>query len=243
MWETLLKELSDNPTALAEAKKLQGNYNTLSSEVATLEGKLTEAITKRDKYKNFTKSVKGKLGFEEGEELSDEVLESKVSGLLTNAGQSATDKEKIAKLEIIKLEETINNLNNDLITAKNGNSKAVLDSKLELELYKTTQGVSAINPKANQMIIDELKSGATFEEGKIVFKGKDGTTVRKDGVALSLSQKLEDIKASEDYSFLFKADVNSGSGTQTGNTKGGNAGESDFAKQKRAQAAKLGIKL
>jgi len=242
MWENLLKLLSDNPTALAEAKKIQINFNSLSTEVSTLEGKLSEAISKRDKYKAFTKEVKGKLGIEEGEELNTATLDEKVTGLLANAGQSATDKEKIAKLEILKLEDTINSLNTDLTKAKAGNSQAVLDSKLELELYKTTSGVNAINPKAHSMIIDELKAGATFEEGKIVFKGTDGTTVRNEGVALTLGSKLEQIKASEDYSFLFKANVNSGSGTHTGN-EGGNNDVSEFTRKKLEQAAKLGIKL
>lgn len=243
MFKTLLELLKDNQEALAEAKKIQSNYDTLSSEVATLEAKLNEAITKRDKYKRFTKSVKNKLNIEEGEELNDDTLNTKFNSILDSKEKDISEKEKIYKLEIEKLEKEIEKSKEEAQQEVVRVNKNVLDSKLELELYKTTTGINAVNKKASQIIIDELKNGATFEDGKIVYKDKDGTTIRKNGVALTLSQKLEDIKSSEDYSFLFKSNASSGSGLNTGNNSNSNSNESEFTRRKREQAAKLGISI
>ena len=243
MFEALQKLLVENPGALAELSKIKGNYDSLSTEVSTLEGKLSEAITKKDKYKNFTKSVKGKLGIEEGEELTEDTLNSKIEVLKESLGATSGEKEKVLKLELLKLEEAVKTAKleaQDEVARVNG---SVLESKLELELYKTTSGVSAVNERAHKMIIDELKAGAVFEEGKIVFKGQDGTTVRQNGVAMTLNEKLEGIKSSEDMSFLFKSDAKSGSGTHTGDSGTGTEGMSQFAKDKIAKARAAGIDI
>jgi hypothetical protein len=243
MFGTLRSLLVGNDAALAELGNVEAAYNKVAGEITVIEGKLTDAITKRDKYKGFAKSVKDQLGIEEGEELSSETLSSKISVLTSSKDATIQEKERLFKLEMTKLEDVIKQKDEAIVNVSNDANTKALNTAIELELYKTTAGISAVNERAHAMIIQELKSGATIEDGVIVFKNADGTTNRTNGIPTTLAGKLEAIKTSEDMSFLFKASVNSGSGTQTTSGKTTMPGVSDFASKKIAEAKLKGINI
>lgn len=235
MFENLIKLLGDNSAAIAEVTKIQANYNSLSTEVETLESKLSDSIVKRDKYKTFVRSTKAKLGIAEGEDLNDETLTAKIANL------STVEVDEVSKLEVAKLEKSITDLTAGYEGKLKDASTNALNTQLEIELYKTTAGINSVNTTAQTMIINQLKEGATFEDGKIVYKANDGTTVRKDGIALTLSSKLDSIKNSEETKFLFKSEAKSGSGM--GKSGSGESNSlSPFAKTQRERAIKVGIK-
>jgi chromosome segregation ATPase len=234
--------VGDNKEALAEIGKIETNYNTLSQEVSTFEAKLNDIKQSRDKYKAKLAAFKKNLGFEEGEEISEEKISEKLGKVKGEVKQEASEVEKQLRAEIAQLEKTIEELKGTYETKIQEKDKTVLEKQIDLELYKTSSDLNTINKKAHEIVLKELKKGLSFEEGKLVYKNEDGTTLRKNGVAMSLKEKLEEIKSSEDYSFLFKSEAQSGSGLKTGNAatyrKTGSAGE-----RLRQIAAKKGITL
>lgn len=243
MFKTLKSLLSDNKEALAEIAKIENSVGSVAEEITILEGKLSEAISKRDKYKNFVKQVKDKFKIEEGKELNEDTLNSVLSNIDKSKNQKLSEVEEILKLDISKLEKEVEKKELEIESLKNQTQQTVLETKLDLELYKTTSGIEAVNKKANDIIIGELKNGATIEDGKIVFKESDGTTLRKNGIPMSLSDKLEEIRSSEDYSFLFKSSVNSGSGYQSTNSINTNSNMSEFTRRKLEQARAEGLDI
>jgi len=243
MFEQLKQLLAGSEAGLAEVLKLESNYNTLSGEVSKLEAKLNDAVSKRDKYKGFTKAVKTKLGIDENEELTEETVNEKLNVILSKKDVDLTEKERVLKLEIQKMEEAVKNKDIELKTSISSVEKEIFETKLELELYKSATTISAVNDVAYKIIVDELKKGASIEEGKILFKNEDGTTARINGVQMTLADKVNSIKADEKLGFLFKADIQSGSGVNTFKGSNKQNGISDFAQQKIEKAKQLGINL
>jgi len=246
MFTQLKKLLSENPDALAELAKVETNYTKLSTEVSSLEAKNTDLISSRDKYKSFTKTAKGTLGFEDGDELSEDVIKSKLDSLIEKAGVKTADADSVSKLEITKLEAILEAQKKDYESQiAELNTKSFKD-KLDLRLRSATGSIKATSNKAMEVILSALKDGAVVEGESIVYKDKDGTTVRENGVPVTLETKLESLKADKDYTPFFESEAKSGSGLDTSSGSKGSADTKDLSPQAQAQLAvarRLGIKL
>ena len=121
------------------------------------------------------------------------------------------------------------------------------DKLIEVEIAKLGAGNDVVNDRALQLVIESLKDGATIDNGNIVYRDANGTTIRNgSGQPLSISEKMAQFKADVNNSFLFKKTTNGGGGIlPSGN--GGNSSKSvkvDDDKQARINAinAKYNLK-
>lgn len=213
MFENLITLAGTNEALVTEINVIKTNYEKMSSEVSTQDQKLKEVISKRDQYKDIVKTTKSLLGFKEDEQITSDNIKSVFETFKSNKDENALK-------EIKNLEDAIKEKQSKYEQELSQYKNEVLNTKLELELHRTTAGINAVNAKAHEIIVAELKKGATFNGETISYLNEDGTIARQNGLPISLSQKLESIKASEDFGFLFKADNKSGSGMQTSNSQG-----------------------
>lgn len=239
-----LLQAGDTAGALSVVANLESNYNTLSLEVKNLETKVLDITQSREKYKNVSKTFKQKLGFDDTEELSEENINTKISSIKSSVKTEQSEIEKQLKTEISNLENQFSIVKTEYETKLTTAQKDALEKKLELELFKNTSGVKSVNAKAHSLIMQELKQSLTFDEnGMLIYKNQDGSIDRKNGVAKTVKDKLDEIQSSEDFSFLFSKDVKSGSGfTNTKNKITGGA-TSTISNTLKQRALEKGIKF
>ena len=212
-----LKELralvSDNAEAVKLIDGVETNMNSNVETINGLETKVGNIVETRDKYKGYLNNVKSKLGLEK---LNDETL------LAVANSKKGGDEANLAEIENLKTQI-------DSISAQSGQELEALKSQLnntlfDKELLRLGVSANAVNDKALDMIMSELKSGVDIaDDGSISYKKPDGSTIYNGSTStpMGVMDRLEEIKASENYSFLFKADNKGGGGTPpTG--KGGN---------------------
>src|SRR5574344_213541 len=145
---------------------IKGNVEKMSF----LERDLKGAIDKRDSIKSL---VKSKLGINElSEEALDNVLKSKPN----------------VDNEIKSREEMISKLSEELKLSKKELNSKVNTYNLEKQLMSLGAMSETETTKAYDIVFNEISKSADFDEnGNIIFKNSDGTTIRNaDGSQLSL---------------------------------------------------------
>lgn len=183
---------------------IKGNVEKMSF----LERDLKGAIDKRDSIKSL---VKSKLGINElSEEALDNVLKSKPN----------------VDNEIKAREEMISKLSEELKLSKKELNSKVNTYNLEKQLMSLGAMSETETTKAYDIVFNEISKSADFDEnGNIIFKNSDGTTIRNaDGSQLSLKDRYNMLKESDEYSFLFKTKRSkAGAGSSGGKSAGGQA--------------------
>ena len=213
------KEISDKNVALAnEVSKLEDENIKTSGVKSTFESKLNEISTS--------------LGVK-ADELTAELLKSKING------------NDDYKKDLSELETTLANIkkeNDNLIALKD---KEIFDKTLDLELLKTGSKIKTVSNVALDVVLRELKKGLTKDDkGSLIYKDENGKTIRKDGVMLTISDKLKQLKENDEYKCFFVSEQQSGSGYNSSSASGDDdSGLSEIAKQMKAKAASLGINL
>ena len=225
MFEELSKHITTDE-GKAALKKAETNFTKVKTELETNEKKLIDVISSRDKYKNFTKLTKKSLGIEEGEELNNDILKEKISGLTTKVSSKATEVEDVLKKDIENLQNQIKENQNGYDTSLSNKEKEIFDINFKNRSSEAMKGLKLINEKAYDMIHRELSSSASFSDelNEFVYKNENGTVKRNtDGTPTTVEQRAQEIKTSDDFSFFFSAADNSGSGTSqsSGNGDGG----------------------
>lgn len=189
----------------------------LDAEVTKQESQKLEAIKTRDDAKAKYRSVIAALGV--GEDAS---AEDAIAALKSKKGGDDSVKDK----EIATLKQEIT----DLTQKHAGEQQAFQSQLLAVALEKD---VAVVLPKykakanATPYIIEAIKGKAVFEDGKVVFKNADGTTVRHEGKDATLDDMVmlmqqAEVKAKE--SMFFDIGVQS---SGAGNA-GGKVDEGDF---------------
>lgn len=197
---------------------VKAKIDGLDAEVNKQESQKLEAIKTRDEAKAKYRAVTSALGVGDDESAVDAVaaLKTKKSG----GDESVKDKEiATLKQEIV-----------DLTQRSEVDKKTYQSQLLTVALEKD---VAVVLPKykaktnATAYIIDAVKSKAVFEDGKVVFKNADGTTVRHEGRDATLDDMVmlmqqAEVKAKE--SMFFDIGVQS---SGAGNA-GGKVDDGDF---------------
>lgn len=221
----LFKLVADNN--VEEAKKLtdaiRAKTDKLDSEMNSQEAKKLEAIKTRDEMKSRLKKVASELGVGEIEDVSDaiEAIKNKKSG-----GDKSKEFE-IKDKEIEQLKGEVQTASQALKDAKSMHQTQILGVALEKDIATTLPKYKA---KANAMayIIDAVKKQAVYEEGKVVFKNADGTTLRANGSDATLDDVIKSMQVKEkeaNESMFFDIGVQqSGAGAN----QGGKTAEGDF---------------
>ena len=238
----------DKVTALLDEGKIDDVKATLSefkpqfektvNDLKSFEGKFNEAVQTRDKAKGKLKEISGVFGVD-----SEELTTDKLKELLKTAnGDDAS------KAEIANLQKMLSDKEAEYGDKLNQSEARFRDKLIEVEIAKLGAGNDVVNDRALQLVIESLKDGATIDNGNIVYRDANGTTIRNSntGQPLSIAEKMAKFKADQSNSFLFKATSNGGGGTPP-NGNGGNNSKTvkvDDDKQARINAinAKYNLK-
>ncbi len=224
-FEELLKLLENGN--IDEAKKavssLKLKFDTNIAELKAMESRFNEAKEGRDKAKARLNELKGTLGLEEL--TSDNVKE------LIKKGKN----DESLKQEIENLTKMISAKDEELKSKLAEADKRYTDKIVEVEIAKLGTNANVVNDKALSILIEAIKEGATLDNGIIIYKDADGSTIRNStGQPLSISEKINQFKADDTYSFLFKPTTNGGSGMQ--NSSGaGNKAPNEYTEAERVQ--------
>lgn len=204
-----------------DAKKLAiaitAKIEDLDKEVSKQEGMKIDAVRTRDEIKGKLKEVASQLGVGATDNVTDaiEAIKSKKSG---GKSEDLTVKEK----EIEQLKAEIDKTSSSFEKERLEHKAAILSVALEKDIAKLLPTYKA-KANATNYIIDAVKKTAQFEDGKIVFKNEDGTTLRANGSDASLDDVIKQMQAKEkeanESMFFDIAPQNSGAGSEKGGTK------------------------
>ena len=194
-------------------------------DLKAYEGKFNEAVQTRDKAKGKLKDISGVFGID-----SDELTTDKLKELIKTAKSDDASKAEIANLQKLLADKEAEY--SDKLTQSESRFR---DKLIEVEIAKLGAGNDVVNDRALQLVIESLKDGATIDNGNIVYRDANGTTIRNgSGQPLSISEKMAQFKADVNNSFLFKATSNGGGGTPTG----GNGGNGSKKRSEMSHAEK-----
>jgi hypothetical protein len=231
MWEELLKVIGDNEEAKSIVAKLQESSNGNVKKINELESKFNEAKQGRDNLKSLIRSGTGL------EEVNEESLSEFVAKLKGAKGDE-------------KLSNEIENLKGLLEKANGERASIVTDYESKLQNMALTNnlrdlgiGSLAINPMAEKMILEHLKSGATLDGENIVYKKEDGTTLYDGTNVITPQSRLEQLKSDDNWKPFLKPDIHSGGGANE--SRGGSVNKSNFggSKEDRQNAIKQKFNL
>jgi hypothetical protein len=205
----------------AEAQKLVDAVKTfiggLDTKINDNERLKNDAITSRDKIKAQLKDIGTKLGIDID---TDNVVEA-IEAIKKNKGVDKSEALIIAQKEIDGLKNEVTDLNTKLKDADANTSKQMLAMTLKTDIAKVLPDFKA---KANGItyITEAVEKQATFEDGKVVFKNEDGTTLRiagKDATVADVIKQMKDKEVEAKESLFFNIDV------QDSGAKGGGGKE------------------
>lgn len=210
-----------------EAKKAQAQQlvDAIKLKIAELDNKIVEqerlkldAINSRDEIKTKLKKVSTELGVE-----AENVLEA-IEAIKTKKGGADND---VKDREITQLKNEIEQLTNTLNETKQSTTKEMLKMTLANEVAIS---LPKYNAKKNgySYIIGEVEKKASFEDGKIMFKNSDGTTLRIDGRDATVDDVIKSMFEAEkksNESMFFNIEVQSSGAS---NMNGGGKVVQDF---------------
>lgn len=201
---------------LVDAVKLK--INELDLKIVEQEKLKLDAINSRDEIKTKLKKVATELGVE-----AENVIEA-IEAIKTRkggAGDEIKDKE-ITQLKN-EIEVLTKTLNDTKVMTKQEMLRMTLANEVAISLPK-------YNAKKNgySYIIGEVEKKASFEDGKIMFKNNDGTTLRIDGRDATVDDVIKTMFEAEkkaNESMFFNIEVQASGAS---NTSGGNKTVQDF---------------
>ena len=222
-----MNELLELLGLVDEAKKAQAQQlvDAIKLKIAELDNKIVEqerlkldAINSRDEIKTKLKKVSTELGVE-----AENVLEA-IEAIKTKKGGADND---VKDREITQLKNEIEQLTNTLNETKQSTTKKMLKMTLANEVAIS---LPKYNAKKNgySYIIGEVEKKASFEDGKIMFKNSDGTTLRIDGRDATVDDVIKSMFEAEkksNESMFFNIEVQSSGAS---NTNGGGKVVQDF---------------
>lgn len=222
-----MNELLELLGLVDEAKKAQAQQlvDAIKLKIAELDNKIVEqerlkldAINSRDEIKTKLKKVSTELGVE-----AENVLEA-IEAIKTKKGGADND---VKDREITQLKNEIEQLTNTLNETKQSTTKEMLKMTLANEVAIS---LPKYNAKKNgySYIIGEVEKKASFEDGKIMFKNSDGTTLRIDGRDATVDDVIKSMFEAEkksNESMFFNIEVQS---SGAGNNNGGGKIAQDF---------------
>jgi|GEM_PF-6997378 len=239
--EKLLALLAEEHREAAKAfiQGLIDKVDNLSTEITELEGKvanpelqgkLDDAIVKRDAAKSQLKIVRDALGLPADKEVTNELVTEHMKD--ASKGDAVKD-QRIRTLEadIAGLETTVDTLKTEKAAVEQERDQVSEETKFIRVFTEKMPSFKAASPIARNDIERLLRVDAVLEEGEILYKGKDGSYIRVKGEKLDMAGKLEQIQGNPDYGYLFESKASGGSGSGNGGS-GGNV--SKFEQRKRA---------
>ena len=209
------------------AGQLKPQFETTVSELKAFEGKFNEAKDGRDKVKARFRELSEALGLN-----PDDASADKVKDLLKQGKNDET-----LKAEIANMQKLISDKETEFNTKLSESENRFKNKLIEMEIAKIGASSDVVNEKALSILIDAVKSGATLEDGEIVYKDEKGATLRNPaGRPLSIAERMAAFKSDTNNSFLFKPTSNGGGGTHN---SGGSSGSKKRSEMSHAEKGKF----
>jgi len=203
----------DNPQGAQVINDYVQAANATIGKVGDLEKSLKGAAEKRDSLKTIIRQATG----------LEEITAEGLQGFLTKDNEQVQTYQTEIKTLQEKLADSANAVDE---VSKNYESKIF---ELNLDRIVTMMGAAdeVHNSHAYGVVFDALKQNATTDEnGDIVYKNPDGTTIyAENGNPATVQSMYEALRADDNYSYLFKEQYLSGGGKGPQGPKTSNGGE------------------
>lgn len=222
MFEKLRGLVSDNPEALKLIDAAEQSATKNVQTINDLETTVAAVKQTRDQYKSGNALVKSILGVDAvNEETIKEALKT-----LKGSGKG----DEASKAEIENLQKLLKEAEDERTNLTQDYEGQLQSMALEQAIAGSGIAGSAANEEMFEILTTLVKTGATFEDSKVVYKNEDGSTIYgEDKQPLDIAGKVGQLKANPSYAGMFKVDVNPGTGTPAkagGVNNPGNAGMS-----------------
>jgi hypothetical protein len=214
--EALLKLLGlVEESKKAEAQQLHDAVKTvidgLDAKVNEQERLKLDAIATRDAIKSQLKNISTGLGVE-----AENVIDA-IEAIKSSKGGNNEIKDK----EIEQLKREISELTGRLENTTKESTQKILAMALKNDIATV---LPAYKPKASgvQYIIDAIEKQAHIEDGKVVFKNADGTTLRiggKDATVEDMVKQMQEKEKATNESMFFNIEVQASGASGAGGGK------------------------
>lgn len=197
--------------------QINKNISASDDAVNKQESAKIDAIKSRDSAKSRYKDILGQLGL-----TTDEASDEKVSEIFKSLKSSGKGDEKALEIrdkEIQGLKDEVAKGIVSLESERQASKGVLLDTVLERDIATV---LPKYNAKANATpyISQNIKQQAQYEDGRLIFKNNDGTTLRIAGKDASLEDVIKDMQEKErenKESMFFNIEPQrSGAGTASG---------------------------
>lgn len=197
---------------LVDAVKLK--IQNLDNEIIKKEKERNDALSNTGASQDLLKKISSKLGVDIDTNNIDEALEA-LKGKGKNADEVLVKENDNLKNEIKDLMDKLNNIET---TSQKELMKMRLKNDVAISLPKHNAKKAAY-----EFIISEVEKRAVYENGKVVYKNEDGTTMRLNGADAStddiIKQMFEKEKETGE-SIFFNIEVQkSGASNNNGGTQ------------------------
>lgn len=181
----------DNPTAAQALTDYSTSNNNNLTRIGDLEKDLKTSAEKRDKLKHTIRTATG----------LEEITEESLLGVLSQGDGQA----EVYQKEIKGLQEKVKEAAGSIDDVSAGYEKQIFGLQLDRVVNQIGATTEVHNSHAYQVVMAELSKDAHFDGKDIVYKNEDGTTIYADGGnPASVKSKYEDLRANDDFAYLFK---------------------------------------
>lgn len=195
--------------ALAKAVVKAGD-----DEIVKLQGINLDIIKSRDEFKAKVKEVGTALNID----INTESVTEAIDAIKSKTGVKETEALAVKEKEIEALKTEVQSLTQNIESTKSQSQEQILKVVLERDLAMVLPAHKA-HEDMTKYIVKDIESKAHFENGKVVFKNEDGTTIRIDGADATIDDMVLQQKIADKNSRFFDNSVqdSGGDGGQGGN--------------------------
>jgi uncharacterized protein YhaN len=184
-----LIENGNTEEAINKLKSLGNELETLRNKITDEENKKKEVIEDRDKIKEKLRVVKSKLGLNENDPLSEEIIENKITELKVPKDKTIEDLKNSFENRITELQSKIEEKERQV---KEKEIKEAILSKASY-LSKEING-----KKTYDIIINDLTKNAKIEDGEVVYTDSNGEVLfDSEGNKITLERRIKILKEEE----------------------------------------------
>lgn len=202
----------------ADAQKLvdavKAKIESLDNEIIKKEKERNDALNNTGASQDLLKKISSKLGVDIDANNIDEALES-----LKSKGKNA---DEVLEKENQNLKQEVNDLMDKLKNIESTSQQELMKMRLKNDVAISLPKHNA-KKAAYEFIISEVEKRAVYENGKVVYKNDDGTTMRLNGADAStddIIKKMFEKEKETGESMFFNIDVQaSGASNNNGGTQ------------------------
>lgn len=211
--EEIAKGNAENKAQLEELAKAVVKAG--DDEVTKLQGINLDIIKSRDEFKAKVKEVGTALNID----INTESVTEAIDAIKSKTGVRETEALTIKEKEIEALKTQVQSLTQNLETTKSQSQEQMLKVILERDLAMVLPAHKA-HEDMTKYIVADIERKAHFENGKILFKNEDGTTIRIDGADATIDDMVMKQKVADVNGRFFNISVQDSGGDGANGSSG-----------------------